>query len=358
MNLRIKPFVEYFWQNGYIYYFRLPGISIRIKDESKFIYETSLLLNGDCPADSIAEIVSTKHSVSTNDVHNLISLLDKNLLLESYDATHKREQSRYDKNIEFFGSFCHLNQNKFDIQHKLYQQEIAILGLGGVGSNLLINLACLGFTNFVIVDFDKVELSNLNRQILYNYEDIGTLKATAAKKRITQKFPDLNIVEHHSQINCSEDIKNLVNGADILISAIDTPREKILDYVNTACIESKIPYICGGVDSRWATLFSVLPGISGCLECWKSQIVDSFKFNDILSNSTFQSAIAPNVAIMPMISIVAGLMSNEVIKILTNISTCKIGELIAYDFESSSMKTVEKWGRVKTCGVCGYLNGL
>ncbi|OGT38470.1 MAG: hypothetical protein A3F11_05030 [Gammaproteobacteria bacterium RIFCSPHIGHO2_12_FULL_37_14] len=187
----------------------------------------------------------------------MLTVLDKEYLLEDTDRNYPTELTEYDttrwsRNIEFFGAYCKANDNKYSYQEKLKNVRLAVLGLGGVGSNILYNLVAMGIHNIVAVDFDKVELSNLNRQIIYNESDIGQLKSEAAKNRISQ-FLSANIQFINKKMTNSEDIADVIAGQDIAISAIDHPREKIMDWVNMACVKHNIPFLCGSLDSKLVT---------------------------------------------------------------------------------------------------------
>lgn len=90
----------------------------------------------------------------------------------------------------FARSICLLGKDNFDY---IQEQVIAVFGLGGVGGTALEALARTGFKNFIIVDYDKVDPSNLNRQILYTYKDIGRLKVDVAQERLLSINPDVKV---------------------------------------------------------------------------------------------------------------------------------------------------------------------
>ncbi|MDY4215300.1 MAG: ThiF family adenylyltransferase, partial [Candidatus Onthovivens sp.] len=93
-----------------------------------------------------------------------------------------------------------INQNNLD---KLSKIKVLVVGLGGVGSIVPISLVRSGVKNITIIDKDKVDDSNLNRQIAYNFNDIGTLKSVALKKHLLEIRSDINVTEIH------DDIKNI-----------------------------------------------------------------------------------------------------------------------------------------------------
>lgn len=261
---------------------------------------------------------------------------------------------RWSRNIEFFGAHCKATENKYSHQEKLKSTKVAIFGLGGVGSNILYNLAAMGVCNIRAVDFDKVELSNLNRQIIYNECDIGQLKSDVAKNRISHFLPDANIEFINKKISCSEDIEKIISGQDIVIASIDHPREKIMDWFNLACVRHGIPFLCGSLDSRLVTYYTIAPGKTGCIECWKATREKSgFIFQDIIQHEGFMASPSPNAAIMPFISLVSGLVANEFLKIVTGIAEPQsMGNLCVFDFISSQFTVSESWKKNPVCPIC------
>lgn len=122
--------------------------------------------------------------------------------------------------------------------HKINNKKIAVIGLGGVGGTALEALTRSGFSHFVIIDFDKVDITNLNRQILYTKEDVGLFKVDAARKRISSINPDVQIIPFKEKI--SQEILDSLT-VDFIIDAIDDIDGKIL--ISEHCISNNIPFI-------------------------------------------------------------------------------------------------------------------
>lgn len=120
---------------------------------------------------------------------------------------------------------------------KLQEKKIYIAGLGGVGGTTLEALVRMGFKNFIIVDRDEVEISNLNRQILYVEKDIGKAKVEAAKERILSINSDINVLTY------KEDVLNCLptSDVDIVVDCIDDIKAKV-SLIKSAS-EQDIPLI-------------------------------------------------------------------------------------------------------------------
>ncbi len=121
-------------------------------------------------------------------------------------------------------------------------KTVLICGLGGVGGTCLESLARSGVGSFIIVDFDRVDISNLNRQILFDNADVGEMKVIAAQARIKQINEDINVSIYSSRVDDLL-LKDLGRyDIDFVIDAIDTPlaKQMLINY----CFAQKIPFIC------------------------------------------------------------------------------------------------------------------
>lgn len=356
---RLKPLVEFYSSNGKIYFFIRPGVAIEIEDPSKFIANVCTLIDGEKDLNQLKQILYLSFPNETRYLEDLLTVLDNEYLLEDVSRNHSGNLTDYDitrwsRNIEFFGAYCKTTDNKFFYQEKLKSTKVAILGLGGVGSNVLYNLVAMGVCNIKAVDCDEVELSNLNRQIIYSESDIGQLKSIAAKNRISQFLPQAKTEFINKEITCIKDIEEIIADQDIVISAIDQPREAVMDWINVACVKYNVPFLCGALDSKLAICYAIIPGKTGCIECWKVNAnKSSLRFQNLIQHKGFVPASSPNVAIMPFISMLSGLIGSEFVKIVTGISEPQsLGRLCAFDFVSSKITISESWEKNSDCLVC------
>ena len=356
---RLKPFLEYYFDGNKIYFFKNPGTAIEMDDPSGFISSVCKLMDGQLSLSELSQKLSTAYPYESQYLNRLLDVLNETYLLEDTSAHNSEclteyDITRWERNIEFFGAYTKANENKYALQKKLQSIKVTLLGLGGAGSHLLYDLAALGVHHIQAIDFDMVELSNLNRQILYNETDISSLKTTIAKNRMEQFAPNATIQFINKRISCSEDIEQFIQNQDIVISVVDQPRETIIDWVNTACIKHKIPFICGAFDWKWALCYSVMPGETGCIECWKTNARKAnLLFHDFAQKEGFVTATAPNVAIVPFIAILTGLILTDFLKFVTGISKpISFGKLWAFDFDTANMSVIESWEKNPQCPIC------
>ena len=131
-----------------------------------------------------------------------------------------------------------LTQESFN---ELKDKHIAVIGLGGVGGTALESLARTGIENFIIIDCDKVDASNLNRQILYGFEDIGKEKVEVAKEHLLKINPNIKISAISNKIDAK--VGNLLNKykIDFIVDAIDDVNGKV--WIAKYALENKIPFI-------------------------------------------------------------------------------------------------------------------
>lgn len=127
-----------------------------------------------------------------------------------------------------------LGEEKYNI---IKDKTICIFGLGGVGGTAIEALVRTGFKKIILVDFDKVDISNLNRQILYTRKDVGKDKAECAKERLVSINPDLEVISY----KCKAQEFNFNQKIDFVIDAIDDVDGKV--FIAKNCIEKNIPFL-------------------------------------------------------------------------------------------------------------------
>ncbi len=152
-----------------------------------------------------------------------------------------------------------------EVQEKLRKFSVLVFGLGGLGSYLTYMLACVGVGEIVIVDFDKVSLTDLNRQILYDHESIGKLKVSVAYRKLTKFVNDISIVPINTKITKNNKIlERLIEKAKIVFDCLDNIDARLI--INDLCLKYRIPLIHGGVlGEKGQVIF--LPGNGPCLRC-------------------------------------------------------------------------------------------
>ena len=286
-KIKLKSTVLIYSLNSKTITLRYCSELIHIEDESGDLSFFFSLLDGSHTAEDIksdfAKKYSEQHSsivydyLKTMKELKLIEYVNQGTVLDDYTL------QRCSRNYEFFNTMLTLEENKYTPQEKIATAKVCLLGCGGLGSHVLLELAALGVKDIIIVDFDTIELSNLNRQILYYEEDIGKKKVFTAKERINKFSPTMNVKAVELRISDSSEIEQVIKGSDLVICVADKPRNSIITWLNEACCKQNIPFINGGLDTRVATFYSVIPGATGCVECWRSSLASNSLRSQILN---------------------------------------------------------------------------
>ncbi len=149
-------------------------------------------------------------------------------------------------------------------QQKLKESRIAMLGLGGVGGPAALYLAAAGVGSLVLVDGDCVQISNLNRQILFDSSDLGRSKAHVAAKRLQHLNPDLNLEVIDKQIE-EMDMEEILAGCQFVLDGFDRNADRLA--VNRTCMRRGIPAAHGFAQDFSGEVFIAIPGDGSCLAC-------------------------------------------------------------------------------------------
>lgn len=149
-------------------------------------------------------------------------------------------------------------------QEKLLNSSVAVVGAGGVKSPTLFYLAAAGVGHIRIIDFDKVELSNLNRQILYTLEDIGKYKALSATDRLKALNPDITIEPVIEKIS-PENFEQLVGKFDLVFEGGDSAQSR--EEFNRGALKYKKTYIHASAQYNYGYVVTVVPFKTPCFEC-------------------------------------------------------------------------------------------
>ncbi len=220
-------------------------------------------------------------------------------------ALTREERKRYDRQIA-------ISQIGPEGQRKLKQARVLIAGAGGLGSPAALYLTAAGIGTIRVIDHDRVELSNLNRQILHGEKDIGRDKSDSAKRRLKNLSSAVKI-EAISETITDDNVSRLAGDCDIIVDAMDNLATRYL--LNRCAIERKIPLVHGAVSGFEGRLTTILPGETACLKCIYRGPAARKRF--------------PVIGVTP--AVVGSLQAAEVIKYVTGAGTLMANRLLIYD---------------------------
>jgi adenylyltransferase/sulfurtransferase len=223
-------------------------------------------------------------------------------------------------------------------QRRLLNSKVLVIGAGGLGSPVSLYLAAAGIGTLGIVDGDRVDLSNLHRQIIHFTHDIGRPKTQSARRTLEDINPDVTIVPYQTTLT-SENAFDIIGPYDVVVNGSDNFPTRYL--VNDACVMLGKPLVDASI-LKWegqATTF--LPG-RGCYRC--------------LFPTPPPPGVVPSCAEGGIIGAVAGSMGSlealEAVKILLGVGETLANRLLLVDALSGEMRTL-RWNRNPSCPVCG-----
>lgn len=354
---RIKPIYPLYRLNSNV--FRIGaqiGITTEIEDEEDQFWTLANLLNGKNHLDDIASGMREKYPELTNqDILDGITILnDEGVVEESFPD--KTTNDRYIPNINYFSRFIDAHGDRFQVQKKISDTRIILLGLGGGGSNILALLAGLGPKSITIVDYDRVEAGNLGRQFLYREGDIGKKKVAVAKNAVEKMNSEIEIKAFDKKIVTVEDVLELLNDVDIVVCAIDEPPFIIHRIVNEAIVKAKIPCVFGASQVSRGRVYTVLPGVTGCFDCLNIQFSKNDpKFIEQFVGFRNIHFAPPSIAYGPGIfQLVAGIV-DELVRVITNYAPPRsLGTQYEINYEDGSSFCHPSWPRFAAeCPTCG-----
>jgi molybdopterin-synthase adenylyltransferase len=303
----------------------------KVFDTDKTFQKMIEYLNGKHTASELLELLKeTNTKLTLEDVINILNVMQSQRIIEdvsgvndyeSQSTLSEHEKELFSRQIPLWETVIHENISGYEIQERLKQSHVAIFGLGGIGGWVALLLAQAGVGKFTLLDFDKVELSNLSRQALYKQDDIGNLKVSAASKRLKQINPFIRINTYNTQLQEDTDLTDILTGVDLVINCTDNPSTVTTAmWIANACMPMGITHMVGsGYNTRIGFVGpTIIPNKTPCWGCYSLQATDQ----DILNYPVVHTAInkiQATISIVP--SHVANIQAFEAIKVLTNLYT-------------------------------------
>ncbi len=220
----------------------------------------------------------------------------------------------------------------------LARSRVLVVGCGGLGSPAALYLAAAGVGTLGLLDFDRVELSNLQRQVLFATSDIGRPKAEAARDRLLALNPRLTANAHVERLTAANALALLAD-YDVVVDGSDRLATRYL--VNDACVIAGKPLVSAAIHRFEGQAMTWLPGQGGCYRC-------------LFPDS--ERAPVPNCAEAGVLGVLPGVMGSlqatEVVKILLGRGTPLVGRLLVYDALDLRFQEL-RFRRRADCAVCG-----
>ncbi|MEM2915737.1 MAG: HesA/MoeB/ThiF family protein [Candidatus Bathyarchaeia archaeon] len=219
-------------------------------------------------------------------------------------------------------------------QKILKNSKVAVVGIGGLGCVSSLYLASSGIGKLVLIDKDKINLSDLNRQILYSQKDVGRFKVEVAKEKISSLNPHVEIATVMNEI-AVENVSRTIGNVDIVVDGLDNWKARFI--VNDYCVKTRTTFVHAGVSQFYGQITTIIPTEGPCLRC-------------IFPKEPIDAGLTPIFGGTP--SALASLQVIEVIKCLTKIGKPLNGRMLFLDGEEMIIETAEI-KKNPDCPVCG-----
>jgi molybdopterin/thiamine biosynthesis adenylyltransferase len=223
-------------------------------------------------------------------------------------------------------------------QKKIKRAKVFVAGIGGLGSISSYYLAAAGIGHLKIVDKDKVDYSNLNRQIIHWTNDIGEWKSASGNRKLTSLNPNCHVDAVRAEItagNCVE----LIGDCELIVDAMDNMKGRRV--LNAASVRMGIPYIYGGVHQLDGMATTFIPGKTPCLEC-------------VFPDEHAESSPAPPGILGPVPGVISCIQSIEAVKIILGMQGLLTGRLLCFCGYDMTFREF-KIGRDPKCPICSSI---
>jgi adenylyltransferase/sulfurtransferase len=224
-------------------------------------------------------------------------------------------------------------------QKKLLESKVLVVGTGGLGSPILYYLAAAGVGHIGVVDSDRVEINNLQRQIIHFTPDIDRPKTLSAKEKIKKLNPDVEVITHQKRLAPANAL-DIINGYDIVADASDNFPTRYL--VNDACIIAGKPLSYGAVFRFDGQVTTILPKIGPCYRCIFGRPPTPGEVP-----SCQEAGILGSIP-----GIIGAIQATEILKWLLGAGDLLVGRLLIFDGLSMHFRGVSI-SRNKECPACG-----
>jgi sulfur-carrier protein adenylyltransferase/sulfurtransferase len=224
-------------------------------------------------------------------------------------------------------------------QKKLLDSKVLFIGAGGLGSPGLLYLAAAGVGTLGVVDFDVVELSNLQRQVVHTSDRVGTKKTDSAAQTVRALNPDVTVVQHDEMLT-DDNVSRLIEGYELIIDGTDTFETRY--SLNDAAVRARIPVVHASVFRFEGQLTVFVPFAGPCYRC--------------LYPTPPPPELAPGCSVAGVLGVVPGVMgllqATESVKVLLGIGEPLVGRLLIYDALDGTFSELQL-RRDPDCPACG-----
>jgi len=323
----------------------------------------ALRTGGTC-AEVLAAVARVDPAANEVAIRRWIALLDGEGLLEDQDAEARgalalseEMRARHSHTLALLGFFAQPGRvTAHEYLHRLMKAQVTVLGVGGVGCHVAQALAAAGVGSLHLIDGDRVDLTNLNRQILYRPTDVGRLKVEVAQEALAAMAPQCRLSTCAKQISCAADLQTAIPcDCTFLVCAGDEPYGVIYRWVNEFACAHGIPWVGANLVETLATIGPlVLPTQTACWKCMEAAMSrtgeDPWRLIDLMETNALHFGASPSLA--PFVAYASGLLATDVVKAVTGVAPpATASRTISFDVADLTPHVID-WQHDANCPVC------
>jgi sulfur-carrier protein adenylyltransferase/sulfurtransferase len=342
MTIQLKPYLDIRPMGSSLHVGLVPPSAVRIEDPPDCLAPLLAYLRESRNENDVVAFLARYGIEAAAAMDLLDQLTDAELVSTPIPAT-----GRYARHLLYFDS---IGADHEAAQSRIGASTVAVIGTGGIGSNVATMLVTAGVGRIKLTDGDTIELSNLTRQYLYSEIDTGQPKVAAAKRRLSQ-LNSSAMIETYQQAASPELIADVSDGADLVILSADTPDEIRL-WIDDAARAHGFPYLIAGyLDSAGCVGPLVLPGVNACGMCVIAESARSLgvSVDDLLGPNLNQSKQVGSYG--PLNCLVASIAANEALRFLAGLQCETANARLLIDSRNYEL-TREAIPRVPQCIYC------
>lgn len=247
-----------------------------------------------------------------------------------------------DAELETYSRQIALDDIGYEGQVRIRSARVCLVGAGGLGSLIALQLVAMGVGHLRIVDRDIVCRSDLHRQYLYDVDLLGVPKVEAAFRKLSRLNPDVSI-EPVPQSLLPAAANDLIKGADLVLDGLDRPGPRYV--LNRACQQLGVPYVFGGAIGNAGNVSTILPSETACIECFMPALKDE------------EAPRCADVGVHPsVLGMISSVEVSEAIRLITGRGPLLLDKLLHVDLKTLRFVTVNL-SRNDACPGCGPLRG-
>lgn len=352
--IQFKPYVKIFlneekkkatlsrvWEDNF------EGIVYDMNDLGILILKRIELL---CKESDLYEAINIQFPDDIEEANEIIDFLKKENYIEVIDSDYYKPnylEKEFGRIIPLLSIFETESINRYKLQENIMNKKIGVIGAGTIGFGVISKLVSNGLKNFVLIDNDFVEKSNLTRQPLFSLKHIDKLKVDVIKQHIEDRIEDSNVLAINTYVSKIEDLSAL-NDVDLIINCADDIRSNLIErYI----FENKIPTFFGGGYIGHVGRIDplIIPGVTKCFSCNEKKLKSEYDdIGEPLENHHKISTISS------MSDFISSILSFEVLKFLANSEkTLLLDKFLFVNFKDYSIKEAKPNNEFPTnCSIC------